>query len=294
MSKLAPCIVCPEKTAPFWFKKNDCDLYRCGECGLILTHPIPSQLEDIYQSDYFKGASTGFGYSDYEAIKEINNETFLKFLGHIEVQRPEKGKILDVGAATGTFLETARTRGWEVEGIEISDYAAEVGNKKGLNIHQGTLHSVALVNGSYDAITLWDVFEHIHNPIESLEKIKSLLKPGGLLVMNLPDAGSFYARMTGKWWPLIVPPEHLYLYTQKSLRKLFAQMGMETIKTARVGKRFNPSYILQVLYTVRYQKIWETLANLVKKTPLDRLKIPLPLRDNLFIIARVLPEHPKR
>ena len=282
----AHCLVCQANTGRFWFSKNNCHLYRCTQCKLIFPFPLPTGMAAMYSTEYFCGANEGYGYSNYEKIQRANNYTFHKFLDHIETAHPKRGKLLDVGAATGTFLETARTRDWEVEGIEISAYAAEQCQQKGLQVITGTLETAKLHPHTFDVITLWDVFEHVADQEDTLRHILKLLRPGGILALNMPDAGSLYARTLGSWWPLIVPPEHLFLFNKRNADALLNRFGFKIVKTAKVGKRFNPSYILQVLYTVRYQAIWKKMAALIKRTPIDKIQIPLNLRDNIFIIAK--------
>lgn len=284
-SKNIRCPICGAASR-FWFNKNKTDLYRCLDCRLIFIYPVPAQTAHIYTDDYFCGSKSGFGYVNYEIDFAPDNQTFHTYLNKIEKYCSDKGSLLDVGAATGTFLLAAQSRGWLVRGVEISGYGAQQGQKKGLDVRLGTLDTIAFEPSSFNVITLWDVLEHVPDPAQTLKQIHALLKPGGLLVMNLPDAGSWFAHAAGRFWPLIVPPEHVCLFNLNNLERLLSRHQFSLIHKAKIGKRFKPAYIFQVMYTIKYQKIWKKIADAIKKTPLNRMSIPLKLRDNMFVIAR--------
>lgn len=280
------CPVCNDTKTYFWFTKNNCDVYRCAICRLIFIFPIPTGIAHVYSDDYFCGAEGGFGYINYDEDKDAASTEFKKYLDAIEHHYPSKGSLLDVGAATGSFLAAARERGWRVTGVEISPFAAEAGRNKGIDVRTGIVEEAEFAEQSFDVITLWDVFEHLPDPEQTLSYLRKLLKPSGLLVMNTPNAGSMYARLLGKRWVLIIPPEHLRLFTPHNLRILLERNGFSLILKDTISKRFKPAYIFQILYTVRHQKIWRNICDYIKKTPLNQFSIPINTRDNMFIIAR--------
>lgn len=282
----APCPICHAPNGAWWFKKNDCDLYRCPSCRLVFICPLPEETANIYSQDYFCGAHGGFGYVNYDADKEADRKTFARYLDRIEEARPQRDRLLDVGAATGAFLLSAKRRGWDAAGLEISDFAAGIGRGKGLNIQTGTIETANFEDASFDVITLWDAFEHLPSPESALKRIRGLIAPGGLLVMNLPDTGSLYARLMGRHWPLIIPPEHVHLFREENLRPLLERHGFEWILKTKIGKSYPPAYIFQILSTVHGSKIWKKISDYVRTTPLNRVAIPIHLRDNMFIIAK--------
>ena len=281
------CPLCQSQQTHFWLRKNNTDVYRCRACRLIFVSPLPENIDRLYSKDYFCGAHNGFGYINYDEDKEVDTQSFNRYLVEIESARGEKkGRLLDVGAATGAFLSIAANAGWQVEGVEISNYAASAARQKGLNVHAGELENAPLAVSSFDAITMWDVFEHVRSPRATLDKVCHLLKPNGLLVINTPDAGSLHAHLRGNKWPLIIPPEHTYLFNRNNIARLLAEQGFAVVKFTTIGKRFTPAYIFQILYTNRHFKLWRVLSNFIKKTPLNNLAIPINLRDNMFVLAR--------
>jgi spore maturation protein CgeB len=285
MNKVS-CTICESPKVRFWFNKDDHLLYKCQDCRLIFIHPLPEDTTNVYSKDYFCGAEQGRGYINYEEDKKSEKYTFNKYLEEIEVFAPERGRLLDVGAATGSFLEAAKKRGWSVDGVEISDYAAETGRKKNINIVTGILGDSDFPDGSFDVITLWDVFEHVRYPKEDLKKLSKLLKTNGIIALNTPDSRATFARISHKWWPLLLPPEHIHLFSKTGLSNLLEKNDYKVLKTDRIGKKFKPAYILHMMSTVRNKRIWKKLSNLIEKTPLNKIEVPLNLRDNIFLIAR--------
>ncbi|MEK7578831.1 MAG: class I SAM-dependent methyltransferase [Patescibacteria group bacterium] len=282
------CIACGERLFDFFANKNDFNLYRCKNCHLIFVWPLPKESANLYSSDYFSGAKHGFGYVNYEEDKSAMFKTFEVYLGKIEQFMPRKGKLLDVGAATGFFVQLATARGWKASGIEISDYAAKVARQKGLDVMTGTLESVDFDTSSFSVVTLWDVIEHLPDPVSHLKLIYNILEVGGLVAINTPDSASFVARIFGKRWHLLVPPEHLFYFNYRSLSVLLRNSGFEVVHISKIGKKFTLQYIFKTLARWQNFFIWRQLAEFFAKTQLVRFSIPINLRDNFFIIAKKL------
>ena len=279
------CPACQKTEVIFWREKNNFKLYKCKNCGLIFVFPQPAENETIYSEDYFCGKGK-FGYADYDKDKEAMRPIFEKYLKLMEKYSPEKGNLLDVGAATGFFLKIAEMRNWKVYGVEISEYAAAEARKKGLNVFTGKLENAYFQKDSFDAVTFWDVFEHLPQPEQTLKIVFNLLKPKGLLAINLPDSGSLYAKITGKRWHAFVPPEHLFYFNKKNLESLLGRGGFEVLESKRIGKKFTLPYLIQILSSWLNCPYFLKLLPLIFKLRLDKWPIPINLMDNLFILAR--------
>jgi len=267
-------------------RKKEYDIYRCSFCGLLFVHPLPKDTGAIYSAGYFTGAEQGFGYVDYDEDKEAMKDVFIKYLELIEGYKPRKGKILDIGAATGYFAGLAGQRGWEACGIEVSDYAAGLGRRKGLDIRTGTVMDSDFENNSFEAVTLWDVLEHLPDPAGDLAKIHNLLKSDGIIIANTPDSASLYAKLMGRSWYSLIPPEHLFLFSPKSLKIFLERQNFEPIKFLKIGKNFTVQYIFQIMASWLKLKPLYRVSRSLKNTFLSRIAIPLDLRDNMLVIAR--------
>ena len=276
------CHVCHGSDMVLFSAKNGHQIFRCRTCSLMFVHPIPS-TSGIYEEDYFSGAEGGFGYVNYDADKEPMIPTFKKYLQLIRDALKGTGTLLDVGAATGFFVRLAQDAGVSARGVEISDHAASLGRSRGLAIETGTL---AQVHGTFDCITMLDVIEHVPEPRAEIKLACALLRAGGVLVINTPDAGSLFARAMGKRWHLIVPPEHLYYFNRRNLTQLLKEEGFEVELETTIGKSFTFTYIWKTLY--KWTKLWvfDVLSGFFAVPLLSRLAIPINLRDNMFVLAR--------
>ena len=283
---ILPCIGCSGNEHLFFTEKKGYQIYRCKKCNLLFLYPQKNNPIEVYGADYFAGAKEGFGYVDYDRDKEPMRKTFEKYLSQIERLLSKKGKLLDVGAATGFFIDMAKSRGWEVSGVEVSEYAAAEARKKELNVETGTLSAYSAPEGSFDVITLLDVVEHFSDPIEEMKKAYKLLRQGGVLFVNTPDAGSLYAKVLGSKWHLIVPPEHIFLFSTKALVYFLERQGFEVVIVKKIGKRFTLQYILQTLARWQDKKAFRILATKIQKTGLGKISLPLNFRDNVCVIAR--------
>ncbi len=279
------CIICRSIKISFFTEKNGFKLYKCLDCSLIFVNPLPKSAEAIYSSDYFRGAIKGHGYVNYDEDKEPMVPTFERYLSIVEGYTGGYGNLLDVGTASGFFLNLAKTSGWHVSGVEISDHAASIGRQRGFDIKTGALSEIDFKNQVFDVITMFDVLEHFITPVQELRSAHRLLKSGGLLVINTPDTKSLFARILGKHWHLLVPPEHLFYFSSDNLTKLLEKEGFEVLLTKKIGKSFSLSYIFKMLHVWQGFRFWLILSEFFSKPLWRKIKIPINLRDNMFLIV---------
>jgi SAM-dependent methyltransferase len=287
--KLQPntkCVCCNSNEITNIFSKENFDYFKCNNCGLIFIYPVPLDLEKVYTKEYFTGGKEGFGYVNYDNDKEPMRSTFIKYLNLLEKLYPQKGDLLDIGAASGFFMQMAKDRGWRVRGIEISDYAAELGRSKGLDVRTDSLDSANFGQNSFDVITVWDVLEHLPDPESSLKKINSWLKTDGLLAVNTPDSSSWYAKIMGKKWHLYIPPEHIFHFTPTSLQFLGKRFGFDLVISTKIGKKFTIQYILVFVQNWLNLSKLSKIISRISISPLGRLALPVNLRDNFVAILK--------
>jgi len=281
------CIVCGGGSFDFFASKNNFNLYKCKNCHLIFVYPLPADVHSTYSEDYFMGAKKGFGYVDYDKDKMPMIGTFDRFLDIIEKFSIKKGKLLDVGAASGFFLDLAQKKEWNVSGVEISEFAASKAWERGLNVAIGAIEDLKANHSEhFRVITMLDVIEHMSNPISAISKARELLEDGGIIAINTPDSGSLVAKILGRKWHLIVPPEHLFLFNKKNMKDLLKKQGFEVLLTANFGKKFTLRYIFQVGSNWLNLKLLKFMSDFLNHNFFGELSVPLNLRDNFFIIAR--------
>ena len=227
---------------------------ECLGCGWIRQNPRPT-IESI---DYYYPQN----YENF--IKAVEDEPtllrrwdrrygILKRRWAIERLQP-KGRILDVGCATGIFLHEMQLSGWEVVGVEPSDFAAEYAQKRfGVPVHVGRLQDAQFPDGRFDVITLWDVLEHLHTPWADLRETHRLLKNGGVLVIRIPNMASPERRWFGPYWIGWDLPRHLYFFPRSPLVNALTEIGfvverLRCIATSYASFLFSLQFLLEDRY----------------------------------------------
>lgn len=201
---------------------------QCVNCGLLRQDPRPTHESMLfYYPPEYEPYSIAID-DELSFIRRLDRRYgMLKRRKAVE-KYCKGGRLLDVGCATGIFLyEMARTGRWEVEGIEPNPEAANYGrNRFGINIHIGDLMTVDLPNRFYDVITMWNVFEHLHYPMENLKVVARLLKPGGWFIFSIPNLQSLEYRLMGKYWMGWELPRHLYYPTKDHMELMLSRVGL--------------------------------------------------------------------
>lgn len=199
---------------------------RCGKCGLLWVSPREpeSGLLKLYNSNHWLKAKVHEAYWD----KRIHQEGLVFDVNFIMKNKPKIGLVLDVGCATGFFLELLHKRGWEVIGCDVSKAMVEFGKKEtGLNLKYGTIEDLDLPPSSLDMLTAVDTIEHLRYPQEFVECAGELIKKGGGVYVKTPvqDCPGF-KKNTVKWGYLC-PHQHLFCFSKEHLRTLFEKVGFE-------------------------------------------------------------------
>lgn len=209
-------------------------IVKCVDCDLIYSYPRIGEGEMINRY-------TDFEDDLYEKERFARKKGQEKILNNLERILKKKGKILDVGCATGALVEVAETKGWKSYGVEPSVWASRIARKNKLKVRTGTIKDVKYPKSSFDAVTCVDVIEHVESPSELVENMGKLLKKGGVLCIQTPDWKSFIAkRMKEKWWH--VRPDHIYYFDQDSLDTLMQSKGFSLIESNRPSWNFSYDY----------------------------------------------------
>lgn len=265
------------------------DFYDCSTCDLRFVSPR-FQAQNIYDEDYFNGATHGFGFSNYEEDKKAS-DSYLNFLiGKIkQFAKKENMRLLDVGAANGYFISLATPHGFDASGIEVSESAVKWATGLGRKVECTSIESFS-AESEFDVITILDVLEHLEDPKAALLKIHSFTSEDGLVVINVPDRSSLFSRMCGMRWHAYLPPEHWYYFNRNSLELLLSDCGFEVVCVGNLSKTFKVSYMLQtVVNSPQFPQITRAVSRLLLRAMgklAYRVQLPLPLYDNLFVIAK--------
>jgi SAM-dependent methyltransferase len=186
-----------------------------------------AEMANFYPSEYECYADVTSKEKLPWLLKKSYGYGFQKRINAIRIWKKD-GCLLDIGCASGVFLNYVRSNTqWQVEGEEINPIASAYARDHfGLNVFTGTLEEAAYPDARFDAITMWDVLEHIHDPLASLGEVFRILKPGGHLIIRVPNGISWDARLFGPYWAGLEPPRHLFIFTLQSLTKLVSRTGL--------------------------------------------------------------------
>jgi 2-polyprenyl-3-methyl-5-hydroxy-6-metoxy-1,4-benzoquinol methylase len=234
------CPVCNSKQSQVFHKLSQGTLVRCHRCKVVFYTPMPT-LEELaayydsitYREEYASYEMTGGDFSQaryQQLLAQLNQPKFeVKLSAKFE---GESRKLLDVGCGTGDFLQVASQHGWQVEGVEISEKAAQAAIAK-LNspVRVGEVTTIDFQSEKYDLITSYHVIEHLLDPVSTLRKMGELLSEQGILFIETPNIGSLGARLRGRKWSHIIPPEHIVYFDAASLKFALEQAGFQTVYT---------------------------------------------------------------
>ncbi|MBA3300704.1 MAG: class I SAM-dependent methyltransferase [Thermoleophilaceae bacterium] len=256
------------------------DIVRCVVCGHAQVQEMPA-LEDLDEG-YAQAADDS--YAREEAGQRV---TAARAVERIE-RHVARGALLDLGCWLGFLPSEASKRGWETLGIEPSQYASEFAREQlGLDVRTETIEGADLPGHAYDAVVMADVIEHLPRPGESLERVRELLKPGGVLYLQLPDAGSAVARRMGaRWWSVL--PTHVQYFTRESLARLLERHGFTSEWIGTAPKTFSTRYYIERLagYAPPAARVGVKVAEAAGLA--GRLVTP-NFRDRMEVVARLRP-----
>jgi SAM-dependent methyltransferase len=279
---------------------HDFKVAQCAECGFAVTtpQPGPEEIAGYYPTGYY-GAVENRRFPPI--VEKLQNALYTLRVREVEaVANSEPGRVLDVGCGRGVLLQEFRRRGWEVLGTELSEQAASFA-RQSLNIpvEIGDLETVHFPANYFDAITLWHVLEHVPNPRALLAEIYRILKPDGVLLVAVPNFGSFESRISkDKWFHLDVP-RHVTHFSDTSLQEALYQRGFDIRHTSGFAPEYDFFSFIQsalnlcglrhnLLYEIvrgKQAKVlsgepvpwWQTAASVVLGAVLGILSVPATL-----------------
>lgn len=283
---LGHCPCCEHTGRTLWFQNRDIVLHRCGSCGVVYQDPQPdlsALLKQSYSEEYF--ASCRQRLPDQAAAlrsRLVDAEEIL----HADSSSPGPIRALDVGSGIGAFLVAAKERGWQPVGLEPSAYAVRLCTETlGLDVTEGTLDDALSFPHQFDVINLNHVLEHFQRPLANLKRIHQMLRPGGLLIVEVPREGKLASKLLQKisaWRAATRHPRpvytivHMCTFTPTSLRLLLERAGFHVERLwieanaaspERYQERFGDSPPLGKLFgraSLLFQAdVWVGLGNIV-------------------------------
>jgi len=237
---VSPCPVCDGTRARPAFRASGLEstVVLCEECGLGRFHPPPDAetIRSFYPDAYYGGPGTKFQPA-IEALVRWVGERHISFLCR---DLPRGARILDVGCGRGVILGPLADRGFEVHGVEISEEAARGADPRARIRIAPRLAEAGYGDAFFDEVVIWHVLEHLPDPRETLTTVHRILRPGGRLVVAVPNLASLQARLTGPAWFHLDVPRHLYHFPLPALQRLLVRTGFELVSEHHFSLRQNP------------------------------------------------------
>ena len=213
------------------------EMWRCGQCSSwSFFGAIEQAPEELYDEHYFRGGE----YTGYEEGEDAYRRNFERLLALLERHgRPLRGaRLLEVGCATGAFLQLAQQRGPSASlGIEPSEYARQRARQRGLEVlppdEPDTVSRIAEL--SPDVLVAWDVWEHLARPATQFDRLLESCAPGLTIALTTVDAASWVARLRKTAWRQFHPPTHLHYPTRRGLAQYLTSRGFSVRHHGSVG-----------------------------------------------------------
>jgi 2-polyprenyl-3-methyl-5-hydroxy-6-metoxy-1,4-benzoquinol methylase len=241
------CVTCGSSAIGGYLLSDVGEVLRCTSCKAVFLAPEQQQsaAESLYSEGYFterEGYFVHDGVVDGSGRESPHVADFRAGLSLIEAQAPRSRSLLDVGCATGSFLSLAQANGWQCRGVEVSAFAAARARERtGCEVFCGRLEDAPFGSGAFDVITMWDLLEHLPEPLQGLETARRLLKPSGLLLVNTPNENSLLRQVArflyrGSGGFITTPVNrlyhryHLHYFAAETLGVLFRRAGFELVE----------------------------------------------------------------
>lgn len=231
------CCVCHREGRPI-YDLDPFGVVRCPRCTLVFVSPRlnPEGLQRLYDDvAYFEGDGSVYGEPGRFSPAMFLQRRWMSgrlALAERELARPASGaRMLEIGCAYGLFLDAARTRGYDVTGVELSKEAAEhARTERGLTVHSSQLAEAPL-EGKFDVVCAWDTIEHVPDPVEFWRVVQSLVADDGVVLFSTPYFSSLPSRLLRTRWWTLKPTEHIWHFTPKTHRRVAAEAAMTVTRT---------------------------------------------------------------
>jgi 2-polyprenyl-3-methyl-5-hydroxy-6-metoxy-1,4-benzoquinol methylase len=236
----------------FEMTPQEFNLQSCAACHSLFLNPMPSpgEISGFYPSQYWWSAARPGFLKRLEAIyRKIALRDHIHFIMTALSGSPNGQRLLDVGCGSGTLIGLLKKRGLSVLGIDTSEEASQVAARESeVRVIVGTLDQAAFGISLFDVVTMFHVIEHVTNPREVLGEVQRILKPGGILIAQVPNIDSWQFRWFGaKWYGLDVP-RHVIDYSQQSIVKLLEDTGFSVRRIRQFNLRDNAPALVSSLF----------------------------------------------
>ena len=223
------CPTCGSTDESLELEKDHMRIVRCKACDLVYVNPTfdEAHYKEVYASQAYQDIVRDLGITSHEyRAGRFGTERVGLMAEHLRMPNGSTPRYLDVGCSTGFVVEAARDKGWDAIGIDLNPSAIEYGRTRGLDLRTVALEDAGFAPASFDAVSLFDVLEHLLDPRRTLRACADLLAPDGILFLYVPNFDSASRLLMGANAHFIWPTHHLNYYTPTTIRDLMLRHGL--------------------------------------------------------------------
>jgi 2-polyprenyl-3-methyl-5-hydroxy-6-metoxy-1,4-benzoquinol methylase len=232
------CPTCGSRDETREVEKDHMTIVRCRACDLVYVTPTfdEAHYRDVYASAEYQEIVRDLGIKSHDyRVERFGTERVALMARHLERAGSGAIRYLDVGCSTGFVVEAARNTGWDAIGIDLNPSAIEFGRSRGLDLRTVALEDGGFGPGTFDALSLFDVLEHLLDPVRTLRHCVDLLAPGGILFLYVPNYDSASRLLMGADAHFIWPTHHLNYYTPSTIADLARRERLAPVWIATEG-----------------------------------------------------------
>lgn len=286
------CAVCGRNDSRYLYRPrlSSGPVVKCRYCGLLYVNPIeyPERLaadDHNKTGDLIDAATPPVYHKIYLAEAEVKRKLYTEILDRIESVIGATGALLDVGSYMGLFMQAAMARGWKCKGIEPERDAWQYATQElGLDVCLGTLGTCKLAPGTFDAATLLQVLEHVLDPCQTLEQIRNLLRPEGVVLLEVPNIDCLSFRILRKRHRHFAK-HHFTFFTPKTLIALLSKCGFRTLSVS-FPRRSISIRLLGFGLRMWHPSIYGLMAPILCATRLQNFILTVNLREAVSVCAQ--------
>lgn len=285
------CPLCTDPSDDIAFRLKGFRYHRCRACHAVFVdlQIDKAEVHALYSEDYYESDDSEKterqGYPSYRKTHDTLSDGFRTKLAFVQ-RFVKSGRLLDIGAAYGFFVNVAASA-FVSEGVEISPYAVHLARTEyHANVEIGDAEHLDKPSEEFDAVTMWDIIEHLPNPRKALEEIHRILKPGGFLFVSTDDVSNWLPHLLGRRWWGWAPPLHLCHFSKAGLTIAAQHAGLE-------APRYFPDRRIYAIpeivkhFGVSYQNAWlDRIGSHLETTLLNRLKLRLSRPEQFIAVIR--------
>lgn len=288
------CPICRTPTEKTFVVRRPEGNWRIGSCRAVhclAQFIVPESSETLvsYEEPYF--ASWGLGAVEAPAVARMKRKSAAAWLRVIRRYQPT-GRLLDVGCATGLFLEEANACGFDSYGVDVSRWATEIARQKfgADRIRTGTLEAAGFPAHSFDVVAGFDVIEHLAHPVAFLAECERMVKPRGMLALTTPNPTGLFARLMGSRWTHY-KREHLVYLPPRAIRSLASRTGFTVREDRMATKWMTFAYLNTQFQAYRQPVLTALVSSLLRLLPPRVRACPFPvfLGERFYLLQKWSP-----